>query len=308
MPKVTNLSGSAASFGQTTKDDTFPAANSVLDGGSSVASPLTSPTRYQSLRGNFVQSQTRQLNISDKMVANISKVYQSVQVDPIKYPSATEFARRIVVRKLQDIMIGTVRRLLRRGFEQWVNIRDLLKLQDVVKKCLCSFSCYKLHYAVEKSLDNQQYRLLHIWKQRMEWYRDGEQTAAAGELQRFWRGSLARKRLLNLEKSIAVVYIQKVVRGVQGRAFMLRHRIFKKRETAARRIESAYMKYRWRKIRKNIQVMKRQKRAVADIQRCYRGLVGRKPSTHDTTTEGGTTRFLEVPVPMETLHCHYGCR
>ena len=39
MPKVTNLSGSAASFGQTTKDDTFPAANSVLDGGSSVASP-----------------------------------------------------------------------------------------------------------------------------------------------------------------------------------------------------------------------------------------------------------------------------
>ena len=35
------------------------------------------------------------------------------------------------------------------------------------------------------------------------------------------------------------------------------------------------MKYRWRKIRKNIQVMKRQKRAVADIQRCYRGLVGR---------------------------------
>ena len=82
-------------------------------------------------------------------------------------------------------MIGTVRRLLRRGFEQWVNIRDLLKLQDVVKKCLCSFSCYKLHYAVEKSLDNQQHRLLHIWKQRMEWYRDGEQTAAAGELQRF---------------------------------------------------------------------------------------------------------------------------
>lgn len=244
-------------------------------GGSSVGSPLSSPTKYQSLRDDFEQSQSRQLKISDRMVQNISRVYKSVQVDPERYPSATEFARRIVVRKLQDIMVGTVRRLLRRGFEHWADTCELSKLQHDVKTCLKSFSCYKLHYALEKSLDNKQYRILSIWKQRMEWYRDTEQTAAAGELQRHWRGSLARKRLVRVEKSLAVVYIQKVVRGVQGRAFMVRHRRHRKRERAARRVESAYMKYRWRKIRKNIQVLKRQKQAVADIQRCYRGLRGR---------------------------------
>ena len=235
-----------------------------------------SPTRYMSLRSTFHKSQSRQVELSDRIVSNISKVYKAVAVDPEKHPSATEFARRIVVRKLQGIMGNTVQRISRKGLKQWMRFTEMHRLQEEVKQCLRAFAVFKLHYFVEKQSGDEQSRMMSTWKRRLQWLRDAEQTAAAGELQRHWRGALDRKRLLWKEKNLAVVFIQKRARGVMGRDYFERFRTHKHREYCARRIEAAYMKYRWRRIRKNIQIFKRQKRSAGDIQRVYRGFRGRE--------------------------------
>lgn len=260
-------------------------ASGNIDGGSptldseGIKSPRGdpgSPTRYMSLKSTFHKSQSRQVDLSDKIVSNITKVSKAVTVDAEKHPSAAEFARRIVIRKLQGIVADTVRRLQRKGLQQWMRVTEVHRLQEVVKLCLRAFAVYKFHYFVEKQSGDEQSRMMNTWKRRIQWYRDAEQTAAAGELQRHWRGALDRKRLLWKEKNLAVVFIQKRARGTLGRDYFQKFRTHKHREHCARRIEGAYMKYRWRRIRKNIQVFKKQKMSAGNIQRVYRGFHGRE--------------------------------
>ena len=232
--------------------------------------------KYANLKGKFDQSQSRQLELSDQIVANLSQISQSVQIDGSEHASALAFAKRIAVRKFEGVLGKIVVKALRIAVKQWWDVLKFHRYQEAATTSMRAFGTFKLFYFVEKSFNDKLRRGMKRLKKRIEWYQDMEQLSAVAELQRYWRGCLCRKRLNNKVRNYAATQIMRIARGRQGRAYALKYAECKVLRGRALKIENAYMKYRWRRIRKNIHIFKIQKRMTERLQRVYRGHQGRK--------------------------------
>ncbi len=230
---------------------------------------------YSNLKGKYDKSQSRQLELSDQIISNLSKISKSVRIDE-DHASATEFAKRISVRKFEGVLVKLVTKALKIAFEQWYDVLKFHRYQIEASSSLKSFGVFQLYYFIEKNFNSKLARGMKRLQKRIEWLQDMEQLSAIAELQRYWRGCLCRKRIANRERNYAATQIMRISRGRQGRAYAIKYAEYQKLRVEALRIENAYMKYRWRRIRKNIRVFKIQKSMTETLQRTYRGHCGRK--------------------------------
>ena len=101
-------------------------------------------------------------------------------------------------------------------------------------------------------------KAFHTLRKRIDLLKYVEMIAAVIEIQRYWRRWICRHSLRIKVSKIAVLIIQKHVRGklVRLQIPVKRHKILQKNSVLF--IEKAYMKYRWRRIRKNIEIFKLQ--------------------------------------------------
>ena len=261
---------------------------------------ISSSTNYSALRSKFDKSQSKQLELSDQIISNLSKISQSVGFDE-SYGSAKEFAQRISVRKLEGVFLIVVGKAIKNAFKKWYSIVQQHHAQFRVIACLKSFGSFKLLYFLEKSFSNKLVRGMQKLKQRVEWYQEMEQISSLVEIQRYWRGSLCRKRISNQYHYLAAKQIQSCVRGYLGRKYVIAHRDNQHLRGCVIKIERAYLKYRWKRIRKNIRVFKFQKKMACSIQRVFRGHIARKRvlKIHNLTL------FLQSATKIQTCWRRY---
>ncbi len=228
------------------------------------------------LKSKYDKSQSRQLEISDQIISNLSKISQSVHIVESEHGAAMKFAKRIAVRKLENILINVVNRALRATWIKWQKEIKFHRYQISTMHSLKAFSAFQLFDFLEKSFNAKLSRGLKRLKKKMAWLQDMEQLSAIAELQRYWRGCLCRKRKNHLHRNQAAIQIQRIARGRQGRAYALRYAETQHLRSHVLTIERAYLKYRWRRIRKNVRIFKIQKKMTEKIQRVFRGHQGRK--------------------------------
>jgi len=232
--------------------------------------------KYASLKGKYDESQSRQLELSDQIISNLSKISKSVHIDEAEHGAAMKFAKKVAIRKLEQVLLNVVRRALKATWEKWCGEVKFYRYQVCTVKSLKAFATYQLFDFLEKSFNTKLSRGMKRLKKRIEWFQDMEQVAAIAELQRYWRGCLCRRRKNHAQRNAAARQIQRIARGRQGRAYAIRYAEHKHLRSHVIMIERAYLKYRWKRIRKNVRVFKIQKRMTERIQRVFRGHRGRK--------------------------------
>ena len=121
---------------------------------------------------------------------------------------------------------------------------------------------------------------LKKWKTIVAIERLQEDTAAAMQIQRVYRGFVARQAILRRKRFLAIPTIQRYYRGHLGRkkiAFVRRRNL---RNYASNRIQKTWRIHVAQNIVNVLRRHKRLKRKATDIQRVYRGYLGREKAYH----------------------------
>jgi len=229
------------------------------------------------LKQSLRDSQSRQHNLSESIVTNLSLISQSVSIkDLSEHRAALIFARKVSLQKLVKTLATVALRALREGWRRWLLDLKGHRAMIASQKCLKLLSAYRMFNTFETSLNSKQARAFRKIKETMNWFASMEGLCAIIELQRYWRGCLSRKRSHNALKNYCATLIQKMARAriARRRVYFIRQHGHLK--AMVLRIERAYMNFRARRLRREIRAFRRQRKLAINIQRVFRGHRGRK--------------------------------
>ncbi len=291
-----DLDGNSVSSWENGTVDNVSVSKSLTKGKSKTLSSARSPSKQQfaSLKGKYDESQSRQLELSDQIITNLSKISKSVHIDEEEHGAAMQFAKKVAIRKLEQVLLNVVRRALKATWQKWCDEIKFYRYQICTVNSLKSFAAFQLFDFFEKSFNSKLSRGMKRLKKRIAWFQDMEQLAAIAELQRYWRGCLCRKRNNHSVRNHAATQIQRFARGRQGRAYAIRYAEHKHLRSHALMIERAYFTYRWRRIRKNVRIFKIQKRMTERVQRVFRGHRGRKKVRRLRNQRGAISSAIKI--------------
>lgn len=228
------------------------------------------------LSAQFRQSVSKQGEISDLIVANLSEISQTVPLGTsLEHKSAVAFARRMSVRKLEGVVTKVNYRALMESWRRWDLIVKSHHAEESAVRCLHYFGAYRFLHALQICLNSKMARAMRKLKLNVTSLSSLEFEAAAVELQRILRGCLLRIHKWHQRRKIAATHIQCIARCniARRRVRHSRQECFFKGHVG--KIEKAYTRYRLRQIGKSIQKFKRQKTKACRIQQAYRGHLGR---------------------------------
>lgn len=234
---------------------------------------------FGKIAAKFQKSQQKQEEIADRIVSNLSLVSQQVSFGgrgEDAHKSAVAFAKRMSVRKIEQILKRVAKRTQAESWRRWLVVVAAGVAEDKAKVCMQHLGALRIFQGLETCLNSKLARALKNFKARVMWLGGNERLAAVIEVQRYWRGCLNRLRRWHLVRKYAATLIQSATRRKIARRVVRYRRMHEHFKSSVRKIEKAYMQFRWKLIGRNIREFKIQQNMAANIQRVFRGYLGRR--------------------------------
>ncbi len=208
--------------------------------------------------------------------ATMSLGSTSTSATKLQSPAVALYFKQNAIQKLVVAMEKYVRNIILLRLQHWKRISFAIDLEW--KCCLFTqnIACARIFRALTW---NYLRRLSEAWEQMKRFVRifeEREKFAAAVDIQRHYRGFIARRLAKRVIDGNAANVIQGIMRIFIAKRLVkkIRHRVLLKK--SVRKIENLWKKNTWKRALKKAFDQQRKQRAIQLIQRIYRGHRGRQ--------------------------------
>jgi hypothetical protein len=192
-------------------------------------------------------------------------------------PAMKQYYFNIGFTKLfQFLSHSYLQKLLQRRFNQWRKITSFVTLSTKITSCLKQVGYYRLLRVLEFNQIRRLSNRLDDWKLSHQKYKQRERLSAAINIQRFWRGFLARRLRQKISSERAATCINGIMKIFFAKKMLRFHRLKKLQQLSSSKIAFSWKKCKFRHIINQRIEQKRQMKSIYLIQRIYRGHRGRK--------------------------------
>lgn len=244
----------------------------------SALSPNEKKSESFLLRYRFVESFNKQQKHADRIIHNLSEISKQLPISGKsgEHKMAVKFAKHMAAIKMTEVAVSIAKRTQREGWYRWKRVVMILRAETVIRKYLKNLGALRWFQVSSQILAGKLQRAMTRFKSVISMLDGVECFAAVVEIQRIWRGALARFRLLKKLWYDSAVRIQALARGfVYRKRLRDRMRILVTTRAAniiQRKGRSFIRRYN---LFKRI-LLKKQNVLVVHIQKIVRGFLGRR--------------------------------
>ena len=229
------------------------------------------------LKNALSLSISNQKGLSDKILSSLSIITQTItSKNNIGTRNATKFAQHMALRRMEGVLVKVNIRTTGVAFIRWKNSGNFVKMEQFLTVFLKKLAVNRIFNSFGRLLQNKMKRAISNFKYAVAWLDTMECFAGAVEIQKIWRGALARlkrtKAVINFAATIITALYHRLI-AYKRVAYLLYQRNVKK---AIQKIENAWERLRWLRTIKRARKLKEQNLASIVVQRVARGSIGRR--------------------------------
>ena len=248
------------------------------------ATVLASPGRLRPQDGlahSLERCRLKQSSLQSKISSNIASLYGSelVSAEQVRDHGgarALRVFRSLAAQRMQEVLQQVLFRHLGAMLRKWARATERIRIERAAVSVLRQVGAARISQVVELGAVKLMYQALCKLRSFALVQRYREYSAAAAQLQRYWRGCLIRKRLAREKRRIAAINVQKFARIVLANKAKLRMLRFVKLSHAAESIQRMYKCFRWNRVmNKSLRALYRNRKALM-IQKHVRAVRGRR--------------------------------
>jgi hypothetical protein len=175
----------------------------------------------------------------------------------------------------QFLVTNYIQKLMQSRFQKWKKVSFFLMVSKKVQLSLKEIGYYRLYRVLLFNYVRRLSNRFSCWLQSHQQYKEQEQLSAIINIQRFWRGYLARQKRKKLSSDRAATCINGIMKIFFAKKILHIRRLKKLKKSNALKISKVYRKYKFRSTVNQRILQKQQMKSIHFIQRSYRGYKGR---------------------------------
>ncbi len=224
------------------------------------------------------KSKNKQLYVSDKISSTISSILGSNSLPMNSFHGhlqAMLAAKKLQLEKLNAIYLNINRLVSKSAFLHWRKYCQFQKAELICRCFLKHYAAFRMFTVMELAQIRSLYFSMGKYKAFIGYYQSKEQLAATLEIQRYWRGGIARLQCRRRKLYAAATNIQKIVRRHLVRKVIVARRRLVLMKSSVRSIETVWKRFRWKRTLKKLFQLQKLNRQATKIQALLRGHRGR---------------------------------